>query len=86
VMGAEGAVNILYRDRLAAADDDGATRDQLVADYRERFANPYIAASRGYVDDVILPRDTRPRLIAGLEMLADKRDTNPRKKHGNIPL
>ena len=86
VMGAEGAVNILYRDRLAAADDGGETRAQLVADYTQRFANPYIAASRGYVDDVILPHETRPRLIGALAMLADKRDTNPRKKHGNSPL
>ena len=63
-----------------------AERATLVADYEERFANPYIAAAHGYVDDVILPSDTRPRLIAALELLADKRDTNPPKKHGNIPL
>jgi propionyl-CoA carboxylase beta chain len=86
VMGAEGAVNVLYRDTIAKADDPAATRSQLVADYQERFANPYIAASRGYVDDVILPHETRPRLIRGLEVLKDKVDTNPRKKHGNIPL
>jgi propionyl-CoA carboxylase beta chain len=61
-------------------------RSRFTAEYEERFANPYIAAGRGYVDDVILPRETRPRLCAGLEMLAGKRDTNPRKKHGNIPL
>jgi propionyl-CoA carboxylase beta chain len=85
-MGAEGAVNVLYRDTIAKADDPAATRSQLVADYQERFANPYIAASRGYVDDVILPHETRPRLIRGLEVLKDKVDTNPRKKHGNIPL
>jgi propionyl-CoA carboxylase beta chain len=86
VMGAEGAVNILNRDEIAAAPDAEAARAQLVADYEERFANPYVAAARGYVDDVIRPSETRPRLIKALEMLADKRDTNPPKKHGNIPL
>ena len=86
VMGAEGAVNILYRDEIAASDDATATRARLVSEYEERFANPYVAAARGYVDDVIRPSETRPRLIAALEMLADKRDTNPPKKHGNIPL
>jgi propionyl-CoA carboxylase beta chain len=86
VMGAEGAVNILARDEIASADDPDETRARLVGDYEERFANPYIAAARGYVDDVIRPSETRPRLIAALEMLADKRDTNPPKKHGNIPL
>ena len=86
VMGAEGAVNILHRERISSAEDPAAERATLVADYEERFANPYIAAAHGYVDDVILPSDTRPRLIAALELLADKRDTNPPKKHGNIPL
>ena len=86
VMGVEGAVNIIFRDEIAAADDPAAERARLVAEYEARFANPYIAAARGYVDDVILPSETRPRLIAALEMLAGKRDTNPRKKHGNIPL
>jgi propionyl-CoA carboxylase beta chain len=86
VMGAEGAVNILYRDEIADADDSAATRARLVTEYEEQFANPYVAAARGYVDDVIRPSETRPRLIAALEMLADKRDTNPPKKHGNIPL
>ena len=86
VMGAEGAVNIIYRDEIAAAADPDAERARLVADYEAAFANPYIAAARGYVDDVIRPSETRPRLIRALEMLADKRDTNPRKKHGNIPL
>jgi propionyl-CoA carboxylase beta chain len=86
VMGAEGAVNILHRGTIAAAAEPDAERARLTADYEERFANPYVAAARGYVDAVILPRETRPRLCAGLEMLADKRDTNPRKKHGNIPL
>jgi propionyl-CoA carboxylase beta chain len=86
VMGAEGAVNILHRDAIDAAADPAAERARLVADYEERFANPYAAAARGYVDDVIRPSDTRPRLIAALGMLADKRDTNPPKKHGNMPL
>jgi len=86
VMGVEGAVNIIYRDRIADAPDEVAERARLVTEYQAEFANPYIAAARGYVDDVILPSETRPRLIAGLRMLADKRDTNPPKKHGNIPL
>ena len=86
VMGAEGAVNIIHRDELAAADDADAELARFVAEYRAGFAHPYIAAARGYIDDVIRPSETRPRLIDALEMLADKRDTNPRKKHGNIPL
>jgi propionyl-CoA carboxylase beta chain len=86
VMGAEGAVNIIYRDELAAAPDADGERARLVDAYREAFANPYVAAARGYVDDVIRPSETRPRLIRALAVLADKRDTNPRKKHGNIPL
>jgi propionyl-CoA carboxylase beta subunit len=86
VMGAEGAVNILHRDEIDAASDPVAERARLVVDYEDRFANPYAAAARGYVDDVIRPSDTRPRIIAALEMLADKRDTNPPKKHGNMPL
>ena len=86
VMGPEGAVNILYRDELAKAKDPDARRKQLVAEYVEKFANPYVAASRGYIDDVIEPRETRPRLVAALRSLATKRDTNPKRKHGNIPL
>jgi propionyl-CoA carboxylase beta chain len=86
VMGAEGAVNIIYRDEIAAADDPVGERARLVAEYESAFSNPYVAAARGYIDEVILPRETRPRLIRALEVLADKRDTNPRKKHGNIPL
>jgi propionyl-CoA carboxylase beta chain len=86
VMGAEGAVNTIYREELAAAADPDAERTRLVEAYRLAFANPFVAAARGYVDDVIRPSETRPRLIRALEMLADKRDTNPRKKHGNIPL
>ncbi len=86
VMGPDGAVNIVFRRELAEADDPVARKAELVAEYRERFANPYVAASWGYIDDVIEPRDTRPRLISALEMLQNKRDTNPPKKHGNIPL
>ncbi len=86
VMGVEGAVNVIFRDEIAKADDVEATRARLTADYRARFANPYSAAARGYVDEVILPRETRPKLIAALEVVRTKRDTNPPKKHGNIPL
>ena len=86
VMGIEGAVNIIFKDRIAEASDPAAERARLVAEYETQFANPYVAAARGYVDDVILPSETRPRLIAALAMLAGKRETNPRKKHGNIPL
>jgi propionyl-CoA carboxylase beta chain len=86
VMGAEGAVNIVYRRDLATADDPESARSQKIAEFRERFANPFIAAVRGYVDDVIEPRETRPRVIRALRMLENKVDTMPRKKHGNIPL
>jgi propionyl-CoA carboxylase beta chain len=86
VMGPEGAVNVIYRDQIDEAADPTAERARLVAEYQDRFANPYIAAARGYVDDVILPSETRARLIVALDLLADKRDTNPPKKHGNIPL
>ena len=86
VMGPEGAVNIVYRRELAKAEDPEKLRREKVEEFRWRFANPYIAAERGYVDEVIQPHDTRPKLIAALGMLANKRDTNPAKKHGNIPL
>jgi len=86
VMGAEGAVNIIYRDQIANAADPVAERSRLVAEYEAELNHPYVAASRGWIDDVIIPSDTRPRLIGALEMLADKREVNPRKKHGNIPL
>jgi len=86
VMGIEGAVNIVFRDQLASAADRDLLRTQLERDYRETLANPYVAASRGYIDDVIEPRETRPRLINALEMLQNKRESNPPKKHGNIPL
>ena len=86
VMGPEGAVNVIHRDEIAKADDPEARRKQLVDEYVQRFANPYVAAARGYLDDVIEPRETRRKLIAALRSLAGKRDTNPRRKHGNIPL
>jgi propionyl-CoA carboxylase beta chain len=86
VMGPEGAVNILYKRELEAATDPGALRAQKVAEFRQTFANPYVAASRGFVDEVIRPRRTRARLITALAGLATKRDKNPPKKHGNIPL
>jgi propionyl-CoA carboxylase beta chain len=86
VMGPEGAVNIVYRRDLQKAEDPEAMRREKVDEFRERFANPYIAAERGWVDAIIEPRDTRPKLIAALHMLETKRDTLPPKKHGNIPL
>jgi acetyl-CoA carboxylase carboxyltransferase component len=86
VMGPEGAVNIVFRKELDKAEDPVKRKAELVAEYREKFANPYIAAERGYLDDVIEPKETRPRLINALEMLSNKRDANPAKKHGNIPL
>ena len=86
VMGPDGAVNIIYRRELAEAEDPVKKKDELVAEYRQKFANPYVAAERGYIDDVIEPSETRPRLINALEMLTNKRDSNPAKKHGNIPL
>src|ERR1700686_2089009 len=86
VMGAEGAVNILFKDEIDKAADPEQRRKELIAEYTEKFANPYIAAARGYVDEVIEPRFTRAKLITGLEMLKHKRDTNPPKKHANIPL
>jgi len=86
VMGPDGAVNIIFRKELEKAKDPVKRKAELVAEYREKFANPYIAAERGYLDDVIEPKETRPRLINALEMLNNKRDANPAKKHGNIPL
>jgi propionyl-CoA carboxylase beta chain len=86
VMGVEGAVNIIFRDELAAAADAEVERTRLTHEYEETFANPYIAASRGYIDDVILPSETRPRLIAAFNMLDGKRQANHPRKHGNIPL
>ena len=86
VMGPDGAVNIVFRKELAEAEDPVARKEELVEDYREKFANPFKAAELGYIDEVIKPEQTRPKIIEALEMLATKRDTNPTKKHGNIPL
>ena len=86
VMGPEGAVNILYRRELAAAGDPEAMRAEKVEEFRQTFANPYVAAARGFIDEVIEPRQTRRKIIAGLDMTRTKRDKNPPKKHGNIPL
>jgi propionyl-CoA carboxylase beta chain len=86
VMGVEGAVNIIFRDRIAAAADSEAERASLLAEYEARFANPYIAAARGYVDEVILPSETRARVVDALAMLQGKRQAVPARKHGNIPL
>jgi propionyl-CoA carboxylase beta chain len=86
VMGPEAAVNILYKRELEKATDPEAARAERVAEFREKFANPYIAAARGFVDEVIHPRETRSKLIAALSGLETKRDKNPPKKHGNIPL
>ena len=86
VMGVDGAVNIIFKDEIERAKDPEAKRAELVAEYQDKFANPYVAAARGYVDEVIEPRHTREKLIVALEMLKNKRDTNPPKKHGNIPL
>ena len=86
VMGPEGAVNIVYRKELSEAADVEEERSRRVQEFKDRFANPYLAAERGYIDEVIQPRDTRRKLIAALTMLDTKRDRNPPKKHGNIPL
>jgi propionyl-CoA carboxylase beta subunit len=86
VMGPQGAVNVIFRKEIEAADDADARRTQLIDEYTERFANPYIAAERGYVDDVIDPRDTRKVLVRALNMLRTKREQLPQRKHGNMPL
>jgi propionyl-CoA carboxylase beta chain len=89
VMGPEGAVNIVYRRELAAAstpEEQEAVRQAKIEEFRDRFANPFVAAEHGFVDDVIEPRQTRPRVIRALRMLENKVDSVPRKKHGNIPL
>ncbi|MEE9224416.1 MAG: carboxyl transferase domain-containing protein, partial [Thermoplasmata archaeon] len=86
VMGPDGAVNIIFKKEIQAADDPKKKAEELASDYREKFANPYIAAQMGYVDDIIEPQDTRPRLIDALHTLLNKRETRPAKKHGNIPL
>ncbi|MDD4146343.1 MAG: carboxyl transferase domain-containing protein, partial [Clostridia bacterium] len=86
VMGAEGAANIIFRKEINAADNPVEKRAEKIAEYREQFATPYVAAERGFVDLVIEPRETRPCLVNALEMLATKRESRPAKKHGNIPL
>src|SRR5262249_33461667 len=84
VMGAEGAVNILYRRNIAQAEDPALMRTEKIEEYQDKFASPYIAAQRGFIDAIIEPRQTREKLIRGLRLLENKRDTNPPKKHGNI--
>jgi propionyl-CoA carboxylase beta chain len=86
VMGAQGAVNILYRRELAGAEDPESRRQQLITEYEDHLANPYVAAERGYVDAVIKPSETRAEIVRGLRLLRTKRDTLPPKKHGNMPL
>ena len=86
VMGPAGAANIIFKKDIANAEDPITERQEKIEEYTEKFANPYVAASRGYVDDVIEPDSTRPRIISALEMLMSKRETRPSKKHGNIPL
>jgi len=86
VMGPEGAIEIIFRKELADAPDPAALRLRLIAEYRAQFATPYVAAARGYIDDVIDPHETRPRLISALALLSTKRVGAPRRKHGNIPL
>ena len=86
VMGPNGAANIIFAREIAASDDPEATRAAKIEEYREKFANPYVAASRGMVDDVIDPRETRIKLIQALEMMRHKKDERPKKKHGNMPL
>jgi propionyl-CoA carboxylase beta chain len=86
VMGPDAAVNIIHRAELAKAKDPEKVRQQRIQEYKERLANPYVAASRGYIDDVIDPRDTRVKVVRALEMLRNKADHAPPKKHGNVPL
>lgn len=86
VMGPAGAINIILRDEITKAKNPNEKRKELTAEYRAKFANPYIAAQKAYIDDVIKPSETRPKLITALEMLVDKRESRPARKHGNIPL
>jgi methylmalonyl-CoA carboxyltransferase large subunit len=86
VMGPEGAVNVLHRKQIQEAEDPAAERARLVAEYTERYANPYLAAQRGMIDNVILPAETRPYVAAALDVLRTKREIRPQKKHGLIPL
>lgn len=85
-MGAEGAVGILYRRELSEAQDKESVRNAKILELQNKFASPYVAAERGFVDEVIEPAQTRPKLIRALSLLENKRDTNPPRKHGNIPL
>jgi propionyl-CoA carboxylase beta chain len=85
-MGPDGAVNIVFRNEILRASDPAAERDRLVDDYRRTFANPFKAAELGYIDEVLTPQQTRPRLITALKALQNKREKNPPRKHGNIPL
>jgi acetyl-CoA carboxylase carboxyltransferase component len=86
VMGPEGATDIVYRREIQTAADPEARRTELIEEYKERYANPWVAAERGYVDDVIDPAETRAKIIAGMDMLRSKREELPRRKHGNVPL
>ena len=86
VMGPEGAANIIFRKEIENSQDPMQTRQEKIEEYRNRFANPYIAAARGYIDDIIEPEATRPRIASALEMLISKRENRPAKKHGNIPV
>jgi propionyl-CoA carboxylase beta chain len=86
VMGPEGAVNIIHRRDISTSPTPDERRQKLIDDYKARFANPYSAAERGYVDDVLIPHETRPKVITALETLRTKREPGPKRKHGNIPL
>ena len=86
VMGPKGAVEIIWKNKIKDAENPEEEMEKLIEKYREKFANPFVAAKRGYIDDVIEPSETRMRIISGLELLKTKVDTNPKKKHGNIPL
>jgi len=86
VMGAAGAANIIHRREIKGADDPTAKRKEKIAEYEDLFSNPYCAANRGFVDAVLVPSETRPRLIAALEVMCSKRELRPPKKHGNIPM
>jgi len=85
-MGPKGAVEIIFKNQIAEAKDPQKETERHINEYREKFANPYVAAERGYIDDVIKPHETRLKLITGLKLLKTKVDSNPKKKHGNIPL
>jgi propionyl-CoA carboxylase beta chain len=85
-MGAEGAANVLYAKEISKAPNPAAKRNEIINEYNEKFANPYVAAGLGYVDEVIMPRETRKKLLRALNLLEGKRESMPPKKHGNIPL